>query len=67
MPKSKFITDVTEAVMNVYIQDWKKMVNRHGSIHGNGHNKLRINKQFKYEFGVENYCKIILPLQHRSA
>lgn len=67
MPKSKFITDVTEAVMNVYIQDWKKTVNRHESIRGNGHNKLRIYKKFKYEFGIENYCKIILPLQHRSA
>ena len=33
---------------------------------GNGGNKLRTYKLFESEFEVEEYCKILLPLKHRS-
>ena len=37
------------------------------SITGNGRNKLRTYKLFKSEYGVENYCKVLVPFNDRSA
>jgi hypothetical protein len=34
---------------------------------GNGRNKLRTYKLFKSEYGVENYCKVSVPFNDRSA
>jgi hypothetical protein len=34
---------------------------------GNGPNKLRTHKLFNYEYGVENYCKVLGPFNDRSA
>ena len=43
------------------------MLNNVSSRRGNGGNKLRTYKLFKTEFEVEEYCKMLLPLKHRSA
>ena len=43
------------------------MLNTDSSRRGNGGNKLRTYKLFKMEFKVEEHCKILLPLKHRSA
>ena len=37
------------------------------AIRGNGRNKLRTYRLFKTDFEVESYCKIRLPIAHRSA
>jgi hypothetical protein len=34
---------------------------------GNGRNTLRTYKLFKSEYGVENYCKMFVPFNDRSA
>lgn len=43
------------------------MLNTDSSRRGNCGNKLRTYKLFKTGFKVEEYCKILLPLNHRSA
>lgn len=43
------------------------MLNTVSSRRGNGDNKLRTYKVFKTEFKVEEYCKMLLLLKHRSA
>ena len=48
-------------------QDWEYALNSDSSRHGNGGNKLRTYRLFKSELKVEDYCKIVLPLKHRSA
>ena len=43
------------------------MLNTVSSRRGNGGYKLRTYKLFKTEFKVEEYCRMLLPLKHRSA
>ena len=54
-------------MMAIYISEWNLSINRITSVNGTGRNKLRTYKLFKSEYGSEQYCKIILPLKHRSA
>ena len=42
-------------------------MNAVASMTGNGRNKLRTYKLFNYEYGVENYCKVLVPFNDRSA
>ena len=65
--KSKFIGAVYDKMMSVHIEEWKVSINRTNAIHGNGRNKLRTYRLFKTDYEVENYCKIRLPIAHRSA
>jgi hypothetical protein len=34
---------------------------------GNGRNNLRTYKLFKSEYGVENYCRVLVPFNDHSA
>lgn len=65
--KNKCVDDIHISLMDIYVSDWSDCLNRVGSNSGNGRNKLRTYRLFKSNFEVERYCKIILPLQHRSA
>ena len=60
------ITEITEILMNVHVRDWYSEINREAGRSGNGRNKLRTYKLFKAEYKVEEYCKIFLPIGHRS-
>ena len=51
----------------MYISDWKANVTQISSVNGSGRNKLRTYKLYKSEFITEQYCKMVLPLKHRSA
>ena len=61
------ITEITENLMNVHVRDGDSEMNREAGRSGNGQNKLRTYKLFKAEYKVEEYCKIFLPIRHRSA
>ena len=50
-----------------YSESWHINVNAVASMTGNGRNKLRSYKLFNYEYGVENYCKVLVPFNDRSA
>ena len=54
-------------MMNKFTEDWSSTLNTDTSRRGNGGNKLRTYELFKSEFKVEDYCKMLLPLKHRSA
>ena len=64
--KEKLKSDVMKALKDNYILNWEKTVNAEVG-QRQGHNKLRTYKLFKTNYIVEPYCKIILPLKHRSA
>ena len=66
-PKRKMAQDVAEKLMISHISDWFDTVNRPRSVNGNGRNKLRTYNTFKTEYGLENYCKLIMPFKHRSS
>ncbi len=66
-PKRIIGVNVTEAMLRIYINDWKTCVNRIAGTRDRGLNKLRTYRIFKSEFKTEDYCKMILPLSHRSA
>ena len=65
--KQKMSLDITERLIGKHLADWSDAVNRFSSINGNGRNKLRTYSTFKSEYCIENYCKSIMPLKHRSA
>ena len=67
LPVHTLITEITENLMNVHVRDWYSKINREAGRSGNGRNKLRIYKLFKAEYKVEEYCKLFLPIGHRSA
>lgn len=58
---------VRDKIFEQYVVDWHTTINRERSGRGNGHNKLRKYCLFKNIYGSENYCKMILPLNHRAA
>ena len=49
-----------------YVNEWRVRVNRNHRRAGSGGNKLRTYRLFKILFQTESYCKMILPLAHRS-
>ncbi len=65
--KHKFAKDIHASLMERYVVEWSDSVNRVHGISGIGRNKLRTYRLFKHTYEVEAYCKLILPLQHRSA
>ena len=54
-------------LMHQFTQKWLSLINSTVGAAGRGRNKLRTYCTFKREFFTENYCKLILPLQHRAA
>jgi hypothetical protein len=50
-----------------YTESWHINVNAVASMTGKGRNKLRTYKPFKSEYGVETYCKVLVPFNDRSA
>jgi hypothetical protein len=50
-----------------YTESWHINVYAVASMTGNGRNTLRTYKLFKSEYGVENYCKMFVPFNDRSA
>ena len=50
-----------------YTESWHINVNAVASMTGKGRNKLRTYKLFKSEYGVETYCKVLVPFNDRSA
>lgn len=50
-----------------FLCSWSHSINRIDSTSGRGCNKLRTYCSIKSRFGVENYCKMIMPFQHRAA
>ena len=42
-------------------------MNAVASMTGKGRNRLKTYKLFKSEYGVENYCKVLVPFNDRSA
>lgn len=56
-----------EALMNKHVHEWKAQINSESGRSGKGRNKLRTYKLFKTEYKTEDYCKIFLPIKHRSA
>jgi len=50
-----------------YTESWHTNVSAVTSMTGNGRNKLRTYKLFKSEYCVENYCKVLVPFNDRSA
>ena len=65
--KSQIIDSVYDKMLNLYVSEWKSNVTRISSTSGSGRNKLRTYKLYKFEYNTEDYCKLILPLKHRSA
>ena len=66
IPRS-FPSNLSDKMMHKFTEDWSSTLNTETSRRGNGGNKLRTYKLFKSEFKVEVYCKMLLPLKHRSA
>ena len=64
--RKKIKCDVIKALKDNYIRNWENTVNSEIG-QRQGHNKLRTYKLFKINYIVEPYCKIILPLKHRSS
>ena len=65
--RNKFIDIIHEKLMSVYIAEWESNVNQITGVRGIGRNKLRTYRLFKTEFKTEQYCKFMLPMNHRSA
>jgi hypothetical protein len=50
-----------------YTESWHINVNAVASMTRNGRNKLRTYKFINYEYGVDNYYKVLVPFNDRSA
>jgi hypothetical protein len=61
------VNTVLTKMFFVHVCKWRDSLNADISRSGRGGNKLRTYRLFKYRFETENYCKIPLPLTHRSA
>lgn len=66
IPRS-FPKSFSDKMMDKFRTDWSSTLNNDTSRRGKGGNKLRTYRLFKSEFKVEDYCKLLLPLKHRSA
>jgi hypothetical protein len=61
------VNTVLNKMFFVHVSKWRDSLNDDISRSGRGGNKLRTYKLFKDRFETENYCKIPLPFNHRSA
>ena len=68
IPSSRrFVTDFENNIYENFVNDWLARINSNVGPSGRGRNKLRLYKTFKQNYVAENYCKLILPVSHRSA
>ena len=58
---------VENKTFEVFTRKWLTRISREVGPSGRGQNKLRLYKVLKTDFTTEQYCKIILPVKHRSA
>lgn len=58
---------LSEHMMSTFTEQWQTRVNSNNGRSGNGGNKLRTYKLFKNTYQMEQYCKTIMPTNHRSA
>ena len=60
---------LSERMTITFTDQWLTRVNSNNSRsgRGGGGNKLRTNKLFKNTYQMEQYCKTIMPMSHRSA
>ena len=49
------------------ITKWKAQLDRPTALRGLGQNKLRVYRQYKEEYGTEQYLNVIMPWYHRRA
>ena len=63
VPLKSFPISLCDKMVEKHSQDWEYALN---SRRGNDDNKLRTYRLFKSELKVDDYCKIVLPLKHRS-
>ncbi len=56
-----------EAALSEFKLNWYRNINNETGPTGRGGNKLRTYCLLKDKFEVEQYCRMILPLRHRSA
>ena len=61
------LTKLREGLMHIHVRDWSFETHRDTGRSGNGRNKLRTYRLFKSRYEVEEYCKLFLPVRHRSA
>ena len=47
--------------------EWQTKINRKSNRSGNGRNKLLTYKLFKTDYIAEDFCKMFIPISHRSA
>ncbi|XP_052808975.1 uncharacterized protein LOC128237452 [Mya arenaria] len=64
---ARFVQAVEERVYHNFKSKWYGRLQNIIGSSGHGQNKLRLYRTFKSEYVTEQYCKIILPLAHRSA
>ena len=67
--KGVLVKDIEQFMLNEYKVDWLHRINSSNGVSGTcrGRNKLTSYCTFKQNFGVEKYCKFIIPKSHRSA
>ena len=61
------LTKLREGLLHVHVRDWSSEIHRDTGRSGNGRNKLRTYRLFKSRYEVEEYCKLFLPVRHRSS
>ena len=68
IPSSRrFVTDFENNIYENFVNGWLARIDSNVGPSGRGRNKLRLYKTFKQNYVAENYCKLILPVSHRSA
>ena len=63
----EFVDNLKEAGLGEFKTGWANSIHNTTGPSGRGRNKLRTYRLFKAAFETEPYCKLILPLRHRSA
>ena len=61
------LTKLREGLLHIHVRDWSSEIHRDTGRSGIGRNKLRTYRLFKSRYEVEEYCKLFLPVRHRSA
>ena len=61
------LTKLKEGLLHIHVRDWSSEIHMDTGRSGNGRNKLRTYRLFKSRYEVEEYCKLFLPVRHRSA
>ena len=62
----EFVDNLKEAGLGEFKTGWAYSMHNTTGPSGRGRNKLRTYRLFKAAFETEPYCKLILPLRHRS-